>query len=788
MKTYLRTAWRNLAANRTYSIVNIVGLGVSLAASILLLLWVQDELSFDMFHSKADRIYRVSAAFRQNGKEEVWTSTPAPLATAGKLQVPEIADACRVSGAWQLQRFRYKDKKFFSIDCGLADTSFFSMFDFQIIQGDKRNLFPDKQSVVMSETTAEKFFGKENPIGKTIIANDNEQMHVTGIMKDIPENSSIRYSMVLPFSRLESNYDGNDYWKSLNEDWGNYNYDTYFLFKKPESASSAAIKLTRIHQKAQPEDFTKNLTYILLPLKKVHLYDAQGKEQGMATVRIFFLVAVIILFIACINYVNLVTARAIKRAKEISVRKIAGAGNWHLFLQFMCETLLLILVSLVVATMIIYLTIPLYNQISAKQIQFSFFNGGVLLTYLSTLLTTLILAGIYPAVNLLSLDPLESFKGKVLRAGKSITLRKVLVVIQFTLSVILVISTIILSRQLRYIREKNLGYDKENVIALKFHKMADHYDAVRSNLLNQPEIVDVTYAGDDIMNLYSSSGDAEWDGKTALQQTFMINQLAVDQNFIKVMNIQLKDGPGFSGTPADSSHFILNETAIKEMGIKDPIGKRFKFHDVEGNIAGVVKDFHFQNLHNQIKPMILFYRTWKEAMYVRTTGKDASRAINELKSVWKQYNGDIPFEYKFLDDSFNETYKSDIRVGLMFNIFACITILISCLGLFGLITYTAESKVKEIGIRKTLGAGISDIVKMLSTDLIKLVLISCAISFPLAWWALNKLLDDYAYKTNIDATPFLLAAFLTLLIAQITIGFKAVKASLANPVRSLRTE
>lgn len=787
MKTYLKTAWRNLVANKTYSFINIAGLGVSLAASILLLLWVQDELSYDSFHANADRIFRTSASFKQNENVEIWDSSPAPLAVNGKLQLPEIANACRLTTSSQFKKFRYKDKKFFSIDCALADPSFFSMFNFPLIQGDKKNPFTDKQSIVISASTAEKFFGRENPVGKVITGNEDEQLHVTGVMKDMPENSSIRYSIILPFERLENNYNGQGYWKSLNEDWGDFNYQTYFLLRNKDKANQVAAALTYIHQKARG-DFSKNFRYILQPLKKLHLYDSQGKEQGMATVKIFFLVAVIILIIACINYVNLVTARAIKRSKEISLRKIAGAGNGHLFLQLMSETLLMILISMALATLLIYIAIPLYNEIAAKQVKFSIFDSRVLLTYLLTLITTLLLAGLYPAISLLSLKPIESLKGRISVTGKNITLRKALVVLQFTFAVILVISTIILSKQLKYIREKNLGYDKENIISVSLHKMAEHYETVRSELLNQPGILEITYSGDNIMDSNSSTGDADWDGKTALQQNFTINQIGIDRNFIKVMNIRLKEGPGFSGTAADSNHYIFNETAIKEMGIKNPVGKRFAYHEVEGTIAGVVKDFHFQNLHTRIKPVILYYSNWKEVMYVKTTAKDASRTINALNKVWKQYNGDLPFEYKFMDDSFDEIYKADIRVGLMFNVFAIIAILISCLGLFGLITYTAESKVKEIGIRKTLGARIPDIVKMLSMDLIKLILISCAISFPVAWWALNKLLDSYAYKTDIGAGSFIFAALLTLLIAEATIGYKAVKASLANPARSLRTE
>lgn len=789
METYFKTAWRNLQGNKTYSLINITGLAVSLAACILLLLWVQDELSYDQFHVKADRIYKASAAFRKGDKQDIWT-TPAALATHGKQQVPEIEDACRVTDFRSISKLQYGNKKFFDLHCGLADHSFFSMFSFDLLEGNKKNPFPDNLSVVLSESTARKFFGNEDPIGKTIRGNEKEHFHVTGIMKDIPDHSSIKYDLIIPFTILERNYDGKDYWKSLDENWGNYNYDTYFLLKENASPVTAAKKLTLMHQKAQAgDDFTKNLSYLLQPLKTVHLYSADGKDQDMATVRIFFIIAMVILLIACINYVNLITARAIKRGKEISLRKIAGANRLQLFLQFMAESLLIFLISIILATVLIYITIPLYNDIAGKQIRFSLFNPQVWATYSFTLIATLVLAGIYPAITLTNFRPIEALKGKISGFGKNTTLRKVLVIIQFTFSLILIISTFIIGKQLKYIREKKLGFDKENIISVNMNAIRDHYDAAKAELLGQPGVTAITSSGDDIMNSYSSSADTEWDGKSQEQETFMIAQNPVEQNFLQVMNMPLVAGSGFSGTPADSTHVIMNETAIREMKIKDPVGKRFKFHDVERTIVGVVKDFHFQNLHNPIKPFILFYNPeWRNYMYIKTNAGNTVQAIAALEKIWKRYNGDIPFKYKFLDDTFYEMYRADIRIGMLFNSFAIITILISCLGLFGLITYTAESKVKEIGIRKTLGAGIADIVGLLSKDFLVLIMISCTVSFPLAWLGLNKLLQNYAYRTALSWWVFALAGLATLLIALLTISFKAVKAALANPVKSLRTE
>ncbi|WP_153797271.1 ABC transporter permease [Foetidibacter luteolus] len=787
-KTNLRFTWRNLLKNKTYSAINIIGLAVSLAACILLLLWVQDELSFDRFHSNSNNIYRLAASFKQEGKDNVWSGTPAPVATFARKELPEVANTCRVTDNWSISLLEYKGKKYFNNRCGLADATFFTMFNFPLVKGNARQPFTDDRSVILSETTAKKFFGEEDPIGKILNADDKNAYHVTGVMKDMPFNSSIRYDIIFDFTVLKRDYTGNDYWKSLDEDWGNYNYSTFLLLAPGADSKKVGQKLANIHRRNQDGEFTKNLTYIPLPLSKVHLYTPEGKDDGITIVKVFIIVAAIILLIACINYVNLVTARAIKRAKEISLRKIIGANKGGLFWQFLHEALMIFLIAMLVATALIYLVMPLYNEIAGKRIVFNPLQGNVLLVYGITLLATMLLAGIYPALSLSSFKPLEAMKGKLSGLGSKVAFRKVLVVVQFSFSIMLIVGTIIIGNQLKYIRQKNLGYNKENLLYFGMRNITEHYDAAKAELLKQPGVVAVTASGADIMNAWSSTGDADWDGKTAAQQTFVINQISAERNFLDVMNLQIVQGKGFSGTPADSTNYLLNETAIKVMSIKDPVGKRFTFHDKKGVIAGVVKDFHFQNLHRQIEPAIIYFSPWRWRMYVKTTAKDASKAVAAVEKIWKQYNPDYPLEYQFLDDAFDTNYRSDIRVGKLFNCFAIITILISCLGLFGLVTYTAETRIKEIGVRKVLGASVPGIVSMLSKDFLKLVGISIVIAFPVAWWALSKMLESYPYRTAISWWVFALAGFITLAIALVTISFQAIKAALANPVKSLRSE
>ncbi|HMI61906.1 MAG TPA: ABC transporter permease [Puia sp.] len=790
LKNYFKIALRNLRKSKMYSFINITGLSVGLAVSILLLLWVRDELSYDRFNTNAPNLYKLSPSFGNAGTPVIWGTTPAPIALSAKKDLPEVADACRITEDWNTTVFEYQGKRITEWHNCHADASFFTMFTYSLIKGNPQHPFTDAHSIVLSETTAKKFFGDEDPMGKVLKGDDKKIYHVTGVMKDMPENSSIKYNIVFNFQLGEEYYDTSGYFKSLNTNWGQYNYDTYVLLKPNANPVAAGLKLGAIHRRNQNIEFNKHLVYLLVPLTKIHLYAFDGTEQGMMIVRIFFIVAVIVLLIACINYVNLITARAIRRSKEISLRKIIGADKTGLFLQFLSESLLTFLIALICATGLIYAIMPLYNNIAGKEIVFKPWEPDVLAVYGLTTLTILLLAGIYPAITLSSFRPLEAMKGKLSGLGSKGNFRKVLVVVQFSFSIMLITSTIIIGRQLKYIREKNLGYNKENVLSFWMRNIDKHYDAAKAELLSQPGILGVTESGVNIINSGTGTSDADWDGKRPDQQAFTIGQMPVERNFLEVMGIKLVEGNGFTGTPADSSNFILNETAIKETGIKEPaVGKRFTFHGIKGVIAGVVKDFHFQDMHTRIHPLLMQYdKYWRGKMYVRINSKDASKALAAVENLWKKYNQDYDFDYTFLDSAFNDLYKTDTHIGLLFNCFAIIAILISCLGLFGLVTFTAESKVKEIGVRKVLGAGIPHIVTLLSKDFLVLVLIAAAIAFPVAWYGLSSFLQGYAYRTAISWWVFAAAGSITLAIALLTVSFKCVQAALANPVKSLRSE
>lgn len=621
-KNYFKTAWRSLRNNKMYSFINITGLAVSLTVSILLLLWVSDELSYDRFNVNAANIYKLAAKFDD---QNIWNKTPAPAAIYARKDIPGIADACRIRDNGDVSVFEYNGKQFTESHNCFADASLFRMFTFHFIEGNPQHPFTDAHSVVLSETTAKKFFGNEDPMGKVLKVNDKKLYRVTGVIKDMPANSSIHYNIIFNFKQLEDEYDTAGYFKTLNTNWDLYSYDTYVLLKPNANPALAAQKMGMIHRSHYDIPANKHLAYLFVPLTKLHLYSLDGKAQGMMVVRVFLIVAIMVLLIACINYVNLITARAIKRSKEISIRKIIGAGKVELFMQLLSESLLTFLIALIVATGIIYLVMPLYNNLSGKNMVFEPWSPSVLMAYGLTMLATLLLAGIYPAIMLSSFKPLEAMKGRIGGIGSKANFRKVLVVVQFSFSIMLITSTIIIGKQLRYIREKNLGYDKQNVFSFRMHNISDHYDAAVTELMQQPGILGVTESGADIVNNSSGSSDIDWDGKRADQQSFTIIQMPVERNFLQVMGIQLAEGSGFTGSPADGANFILNETAIKEMGIKKPvIGKRLTFHGIQGIIAGVVKDFHFQDMHQKIPPLLIQYdKVPNGIMYVRTTGRDA---------------------------------------------------------------------------------------------------------------------------------------------------------------------
>jgi len=790
IKNYFKTAWRNILNNKFYASINIVGLTVGLTVGLLILLWVNDELSFDKFNTRAPQLYQVHAQIGTGSSKQIWSGVQGPVATYALKEVPGVQNATRLVYNYDYSVFKYKDKSLGGGENGnwFVDPSFFKMFDFKLLKGNINAPFPNSKSIIITQTTAKRFFGDADPIGKTLLADSRDSYVVTGLMADPPENSSIKFDMLFSMEVKKKQYSGKDYWKSMDEDWGNYYTSTFLQVPAGVSLKAITDKLTAIHIKHQPGPDAAKVRYQVQSLLNLHLYNPDGSASGLQTVRIFLIVAIFILLIACINYVNLSTARAMLRSKEVSVRKIIGAERTQLFAQFIIETALFFAIALIFSFIAIKLLMPVYNSVSGKQMEFNLLDASVWKVIGITILATLVASSIYPALLLSSFKPISALKGKISLGVGNAAFRKALVVTQFIFSIGLIIGTLIINSQLKYIKEKELGYDKSYVFGFGMRDMQKNYEAVRAQLLNMPGVHDVTSSSDNIVSIGNNTSDTDWDGKGP-NTMFLIHPMYIDKYYMNFFKVKLAAGTGFSGYKTDSAHYILNETAVREAGITNPVGKRFKLHEVNGTIIGVVKDFHFASLKQKIEPAIFAYQPGNDwRISIRTTGADAPKAIASVSKIWKQYNPAFPFDYRFMDDDYDNLYKTDERSGTLFSSFAAIAILISCLGLFGLATYTAQVRLKEIGIRKVLGASVVNITSMLSKDFLALVFISLLIASPIAWYAMTKWLQDYQYRITIQWWVFALAGAAAVLIAFATISFQAIKAALTNPVKSLRSE
>lgn len=790
LKSYLKVAWRNLMNNKFYSFLTIIGLTIGLAVSGLILLWVDDELGFDLFNHKAAQIYRVNTALGTGVSKDVYSVTPGSVAAYGLKEVPGVQAAVRWDNNNDYSVISYRDKIIQGNVLAYTDASLFTIFDFKMLEGSRSNPFPTYQSIIITTSTAKKYFGNTAAIGKVLQGDHKDNFTVSGVIEDFPENSSLQADILFSTELIKQQFyaAGKSIWKSMDDDWGNYRWNTFLLLQPGTSLQSVGDKLTGILIKHNPNQRPADLgSFRVQALAQTHLYAPNGSSSGMDMVKIFALVAVLILVIASINYVNLSTARAVLRAKEVSLRKIIGAARVQLIGQFIGEALLYFFIALLLAFAVISLLMPLYNDIAGKHMNLDLLSTSLWKVIGVIFLITLGAASIYPALLLSSFKPIESLKGKLSLGIGNVRFRRILVVCQFVFSIGLIIGTLIINRQLQFIRHKELGYDKSNVFFVPLHDMQQHYDAVRSQLLKQPGILDVTAAGRSIINVPGATLDVEWDGKDA-NMSYFIHSVGIDQHFMSFFKMPLLGGTGFTGSKADSAHFILNETAVKEAGIKNPVGKRLRLGRTNGTIIGVVKDFHFASLKQKIQPFVFYYEPDNQRMFIKTTGRDAQVAINAVSGLHKQYNAGFPFDYTFMDDSYDKMYKSDQRTGLLFNLFAIIAIVISCLGLFGLATYTAQVRVKEIGIRKVLGASAVNITAMLSKDFLSLVLLSILIATPIAWWAMNKWLMDFAYHASVSWWIFAATGFGALGISLLTVSFQAIKAAIANPVKSLRSE
>lgn len=784
LNNYLRIGWRNLRRYKMYSSINIGGLAIGLAVGILILVWVQDELSYDKFHEKGDSLYKLSVSFTSGSDVQTWDGMPGPIAIHAVKDIPGVQNAVRTRDNWgSISKFTYNNNDFFDIKAAFVEPSFFTLFTFPLLKGNAQHPFPANNSLIVTSSAAMKYFGTTDVMGK-VITGDGKSYVVSGVMEDFPEQSSIRYDFLLPFSILQASFVKGETWSSLDTDWGDFYYTTYLQLAPNTSTSKVAAALATLRPDNKQEPGIK---YNVQPLYDIHLYNPDLSEGGIKIVRIFMIIAVVILLIACVNYVNLSTARAMQRAAEVGIRKIVGASRRQLFIQFVWESVLVFMLALTLAVIIILLLIPFYNNLAAKHLSFSLQNLQMIVAIGLSMLVTLIVAGIYPAVILSSFNPLKTLKGGLTLSGSNITFRRALVVVQFLIATVLIVSTLIVGQQLKYIKSKAIGYDKENVFVFSAGKMGDHMQSSLQELSASAGVAAAASSNNSVTSIDNSTGDTYWEGKRK-DESLIVHALSADKNFLDMMKFRFVAGQNFANSPADSAHYIINETAAKMMGMKDPVGQKFSLWEENGIIIGVVKDFHYASLHEKIGPLVIYYRPSGFQVYVKTKPGETDKAIASAERLHKRYNAGFPFRYSFIDDNLDRMYKLDRRTGNLFNYFAGIAIFISCLGLFGLATFTTGQRVKEIGVRKVLGASVTNIVTLLTSDFLRIVLVSIILSVPVAWYAMNKWLEDYAYRITISWWVFTMAGGLAIMVALLTVSFQAVKAALTNPVRSLRTE
>ncbi len=786
LKNYFTTALRNMFRNKLYSGITILGLTIGLAVGMLVLLWVQDETSFDGFHRKAARIYRVNSPVGTGKSRQVWATTSAAVGVFAMKEVPGVENAVRIVGNWDYSLYSWGDKSFNDLYAVYADSNLLRMFDFTLLRGDPNRPWPDNRSILITESTARKFFGKDDPIGKVIQGNHKDNFTISGVLADFPDNSSIDADLIFPMSLAVETYK-DDFWHTMNHDWGDFGYTTFLQVQPGVSTGRIGRQLIAIQKREAPwttVSLTEN-AFELQPLTSMHLREADGRTPLLQTVRIFLVVAIFILLIASINYVNLSTARAMLRAREVSVRKIIGAARGQLFAQFIVESVLFYLLSLLLALLMIALLLPYYNDIAGKHLVLDLRDLRIWRVVAVTGVGTLLASAIYPALLLSSFKPLEALRGKLSVGIGSAMFRKVLVTTQFAVSIGLMIATVMIARQINYIRERDPGYDRSQIFIVYTGNMQEHRTAVSAVLGAEPAIAGLAVANLNVVENQNTTGGVEWDGKLP-NSSFIIDPMGIDERFIPLLKIKMAEGSNFTGTPADSTHYILNETAVRMMGIKDPVGKRLKIQDINGTIIGVVKDFNFMSMREQVKPAVLRYRPQSYLLYVKTEGRQAEQAVAAVRKVWKSYNPGFPFEYSFLDERFDALYKSDRRTGGLFELFAGIALFVSCLGLFGLAAYTAQVRTREIGIRKVLGASVGSIVRLLSKDFLVLVMVAIVIASPLAWLYMHNWLQDFAYRITIGWSVFLLAGGAAILLALLTIGWQSVRAAMSDPIDSLR--
>jgi putative ABC transport system permease protein len=789
IRNYLKTALRNLARHKGYSSINIAGFAIGIACCIFIFLWVQDELSYDRFHEKIDDLYRVvEHQVQTNGTVFPIARTQYPVGQAFVDDFPEIINSTHFTFSSR-SLFTRGDDSFYEGGLAFVDPSFLEMFSFPLVQGDPRTALSDREAILISKEMAVKYFEGENPVGKILTLDNSLDLRITGVFKNTPSNSHLQFSFLANFEKFLDI-------TGWSRTWNSNNYYTYVQLAENTDYTAVNEKIYNYMQKIEPESTL--IKYLLQPVKNIHLYsyfqiDLGGVSAKTAKyVYLFSIIAVIVLLIACVNFINLTTARSSGRSLEIGIRKVVGAHRTNLIRQFLGESLLLSGIALILAIGLVVLLLPAFNSLSGKTLSLASLNMPALLAGFAALFfVTGFLSGGYPAFLLSSIQPVSAIRGTLkLGSGKS-SFRKVLVTLQFSLSIALVFGTFVVYRQLDFIQKSDLGYKQDHIIYLRERSpFWQNFASFKEDLIQYPEITGVSAASDVPTYTVHSTTGVDWNGKPP-EDRVLFTQFVVDYDYFDTLGLEIVQGRSFSrefSTDAKEG-YVLNETAARLTGYEDPIGKSFALWNTPGKIIGVVKDYHFKSLHTAIEPLVHYmWRNTNSYAFIKLKSGETAGALKTIEKIYKIHNPGYPFEFMFLDEELNRLYISDKRTGQVFRTFMFLALFISCLGLFGLASYMAAQRTKEIGIRKILGASAKGIFVLLLKEFAKWVIVANAIAWPMAYFVMNRWLQSFAYRTDIALWIFAASGICSLAVAVATVSYQSLKASISNPVDSLRYE
>ena len=788
LKNLIKTAFRHILKHFGYSILNILGLTLGISSALFLIIYVADEVSYDRYHEKSDRIYRVSSKITEPDDQFTWNVAQIPFGPQVVQDYPEVQSYVRFI---QMGRslYKYEDKEFNEEDFFYADSTLFDIFTYHVIKGEVKTALREPKKIILTENIAVKYFGNSDPIGKTLTTGNNTY-EVTGVIEDVPFNSHFRFDALTARNNLP---------KQLGT-WGNFGVFTYLLFPENFDVRAFETKMQGMYDAYMKSIFERmkiKIEYILEPITRIHLYSTNAGEPeptgSITYVYIFAIVAIFLVLIAAMNYMNLATARSTRRAREVGLRKVVGSRRGPLVLQFLSESIVFTLISLVISIVLLVILLPKFNLLAGKNFDLHvIYSPVVLLTLVGVILVVGIFGGSYPAFFLSRFSPVTVLKGEITQGSAGSLFRKILVVIQFTVSVIMIICTLVVFRQLNYLKTMDQGFDQTNVINLELNQaMVRKYPVLKQVLLENPEIKYVTStnspigegSGKLIFNVETDQGMVEKG----------INFTVVDHDFVDALGIKIVTGRDFQqDMPSDTlSGVVVNETFVKRMGWSDPIGKKIEAGDantLRARVIGVMADYHQTGMYNEVESLLLAYRARNNILYIKLSGINTSQTLGFIEARWKEVFPDEPFTYTYLSNRLNDQFEADEKRGFIFTLFTVLAILIACLGLFGLASYMVEQRTKEIGIRKVFGANEGIILRLISRDFLILVTIGIIIAVPVAYYFMNNWLQNYVYRTSVGVPLIIMAAVLTILITFLTIGYKAYQASVMNPANSLKTE